>query len=302
MPRILSIQSHVVHGYVGNKIAVYSLQRFGHDVDAINTVELSNHTGYRIVRGMRKSACELKEIFYGLIENGFCEYDYVLIGYVGNIECLKTIKEFLEYIIIQYKPRIVIDPVMGDNGKFYVDNECLNQYENIISSMDIFLLTPNQFEAECLCRQLPSTHDIESICMMLKTLRSKYKISNIVITSVQLNSNPSLLFLFGISEYELFSISFEKLEYSYESFSGTGDLVSVLLLEYMNRILDKNNEYSDNLSRSCQKILQIVQHVIKVSLLSTHEKEIRELNFIEAFNSIDLEIQKENTFPTVFYE
>lgn len=302
MSRILSIQSHVVHGYVGNKVAVYSLQRFGHDVDVINTVDLSNHTGYRMFRGMRKSACELKEIFCGLIENGFCEYDYVLIGYVGSAECLNTIKEFLDSIITRYRPRIVIDPVMGDNGKLYVNSACLDQYENIISSMDIFLLTPNQFEAECLCRQLPSIHDIESACMVLKTLRNKYKISNIVITSVQLDSNPSLLFLFGINEYELFSISFEKLEYSYKSFSGTGDLVSALLIAYMDRMCKDDSTCSDSLSISCQKILQIVQHVIKVSLLSTREKEIRELNFIEAFNSIDLDIQKEDEFPIIFYQ
>lgn len=49
--RVLSIQSHVVHGYVGNKSAVLPLQLNGFDVDAINTVQFSNHTGYSVVKG-----------------------------------------------------------------------------------------------------------------------------------------------------------------------------------------------------------------------------------------------------------
>jgi len=44
-PRVLSIQSHVVHGYVGNKCAVFPLQLHGFDVDPINSVQFSNHAG-----------------------------------------------------------------------------------------------------------------------------------------------------------------------------------------------------------------------------------------------------------------
>ena len=44
-PRVLSIQSHVVHGHVGNKCAVFPLQLLGFDVDPVNSVQFSNHTG-----------------------------------------------------------------------------------------------------------------------------------------------------------------------------------------------------------------------------------------------------------------
>jgi hypothetical protein len=43
--RVLSIQSHVVSGYVGNRCAVFPLQLLGFDVDFVNTVNFSNHTG-----------------------------------------------------------------------------------------------------------------------------------------------------------------------------------------------------------------------------------------------------------------
>ncbi|KAL1448001.1 hypothetical protein WDU94_003693, partial [Cyamophila willieti] len=49
--RVLSIQSHVVSGYVGNKSATFPLQVLGFEVDAINTVQFSNHTGYGVFKG-----------------------------------------------------------------------------------------------------------------------------------------------------------------------------------------------------------------------------------------------------------
>ena len=43
---ILSIQSHVAYGHVGNDAAVFPLQRMGVEVWPIHTVQFSNHTGY----------------------------------------------------------------------------------------------------------------------------------------------------------------------------------------------------------------------------------------------------------------
>ena len=50
MANILSLQSHVAYGYVGNRAAVFPLQRLGHEVIAINTVQFSNHTGYPAIK------------------------------------------------------------------------------------------------------------------------------------------------------------------------------------------------------------------------------------------------------------
>lgn len=59
--RVLSIQSHVVHGYVGNKSATFPLQVLGFEVDAINSVHFSNHTGYGKFKGQVLSDEELSE-------------------------------------------------------------------------------------------------------------------------------------------------------------------------------------------------------------------------------------------------
>ena len=49
--RILSIQSSVAYGYVGNCAATFPLQRLGHEVWPVHTVHFSNHTGYGAWRG-----------------------------------------------------------------------------------------------------------------------------------------------------------------------------------------------------------------------------------------------------------
>ena len=77
--RILSIQSHVVSGYVGNKSATFPLQLLGYEVDAINSVQFSNHTGYaKGIRGQRLDDVELWDLVEGLLDNGIAgEYRVV---------------------------------------------------------------------------------------------------------------------------------------------------------------------------------------------------------------------------------
>ncbi|CAD7940965.1 unnamed protein product [Amoebophrya sp. A25] len=66
--RVLSIQSHVVHGYVGNKSAVFPLQLLGFDVDPINSVHFSNHTGYPSFAGDILSADNLRKLADKLVQ------------------------------------------------------------------------------------------------------------------------------------------------------------------------------------------------------------------------------------------
>jgi pyridoxine kinase len=78
--RVLSIQSHVVHGYVGNRCAVFPLQLLGYEVDFINSVQFSNHTGYPLTRGSIMDGGQLREIVDGLRANGLLEYTHLVTG------------------------------------------------------------------------------------------------------------------------------------------------------------------------------------------------------------------------------
>uniref|UniRef100_A0A1L8E055 Pyridoxal kinase n=1 Tax=Nyssomyia neivai TaxID=330878 RepID=A0A1L8E055_9DIPT len=149
--RVLSIQSHVVHGYVGNKCATFPLQVLGFDVDVINSVQLSNHTGYKHIKGQRMNDKELQEIFDGIVNNDLHgKYSHLLTGYIGTPEFLrkivgvvKTLKEANNNLTF------FCDPVMGDNGKFYVPEVFVEIYrDELIPLADV--VSPNQFEAELL--------------------------------------------------------------------------------------------------------------------------------------------------------
>jgi pyridoxine kinase len=96
VPRVLSIQSHVVHGYVGNKCAVLPLNRLGFEVDAINSVQFSNHTGYPTFAGQVMDGQQLVQVLDGLDANGLLRYTHLLTGYIGSLSLLETIAEAVQ--------------------------------------------------------------------------------------------------------------------------------------------------------------------------------------------------------------
>lgn len=127
--RVLSIQSHVVQGYVGNKSAVFPLQLLGMDVDPINSVQFSNHTGYKHFTGRRLTGDELHDLLDGMETNNLLRdaHTHLLTGYIGSISLLDAIVRVYERLRAAqtHSERLVFvcDPVMGDLGKLYVPLE-----------------------------------------------------------------------------------------------------------------------------------------------------------------------------------
>jgi pyridoxine kinase len=149
--RVLAVASHVVSGYVGNKIAVFVLQSLGCDVAALNTVQFSNHTGYRQWKGTRVSAQEIRDLYEGLKQSFLDDFDMMLSGYIPGAEAVATVGDIAKELKERTTARPgtffwVLDPVMGDNGKIYVAEEVVPAYKALIPYADLIL--PNQFEAE----------------------------------------------------------------------------------------------------------------------------------------------------------
>jgi pyridoxine kinase len=96
--RVLSIQSHVVSGYVGNKCAVLPLQLLGFDVDPIMSVQFSNHTGYPSFKGTVMSGSDLESIISGMESNGLLQHSHVLTGYIGSISFALSIANVLQRV------------------------------------------------------------------------------------------------------------------------------------------------------------------------------------------------------------
>lgn len=149
---ILSIQSWVAYGHVGNASAVFPLQRLGAEVWAVNTVQFSNHPGYGGHTGQVFSAeaiGALVDAIAGLGVLGSC--DAVLSGYVGDAGTGAVIEAAASRVkAANGRALWCCDPVMGDEGPgLYVRPELPAFFrERAVAACDV--LTPNQFELRLL--------------------------------------------------------------------------------------------------------------------------------------------------------
>ncbi|XP_043592471.1 pyridoxal kinase [Bombus pyrosoma] len=224
-PRILSIQSHVVSGYVGNKSAVFPLQLLGFEVDAINSVQLSNHSGYKVFKGQVLNDKDLEELINGLVQNNLDNYTHLLTGYVGSALFLKKIAEVIR--ILKHKnPNLiyVCDPVMGDNGKMYVPEALKEIYrEEIVPLADI--VVPNQFELELL-----SNIKINTMSELQDAITVLHKIGpqTVAVSSTEINDKLTAIISMN-KENKLIKINIPKIP---ASFTGSGDLFTALFLAH----------------------------------------------------------------------
>ncbi|GHV85317.1 pyridoxal kinase PdxY [Spirochaetia bacterium] len=169
---VLSIQSHVVYGHAGNSAAVFPIQRLGREVWAINTVEFSNHTGYKAWRGEALSPRLVEELVLGLEERDVLKQcEAVLSGYLGDPVTGRAIIAAVKKVR-SHAPEVIYccDPVMGDVGRgFYVKPEIPDIFKNeVIPLADI--ITPNQFELDALTGK--RTETLEDVCKAVEQLHA----------------------------------------------------------------------------------------------------------------------------------
>ncbi|TCP97664.1 pyridoxal kinase [Cricetibacter osteomyelitidis] len=119
MKNVLSIQSHVVYGYAGNKSAIFPMQLLGVDAWALNTVQFSNHTQYGKWTGMVIPKEQIGEIVRGIDEIGeLKKCDAVLSGYMGSAEQVEEILKAVQKVKSLNPNAIYLcDPVMGNVEK-----------------------------------------------------------------------------------------------------------------------------------------------------------------------------------------
>jgi len=149
MKTILSIQSHVAFGYVGNRAAVPPLQALGFDVIAINTVQFAHHTGYGKPEGDPMSAYHVARVLKGIEQRIPLErIDGLLTGYMGSAAISEVILDISRRMS---KNSIwLCDPVMGDVGRgMFVPQDIQDTFKaSVVPAARI--ITPNQFELEFL--------------------------------------------------------------------------------------------------------------------------------------------------------
>ena len=187
---ILSIQSSVAYGHVGNSAAVFPLQRLGVEVWPVHTVHFSNHTGYGEWRGPLLPADDVRAVIKGVEERGaFPGVDAVLSGYQGGEDIGDVILDAVARVKAANPSAIyACDPVMGNakSGCFVHPAIPVLLRERVVPAAD--LITPNQFELGFLTDTQPRT--VEETLASVELARAMGP-STVLVTSVERPDAPS---------------------------------------------------------------------------------------------------------------
>lgn len=182
--KILSIQSAVAYGHVGNSAAVFPMQRLGVEVVPVPTVNFSNHTGYGAWRGPLIPPPDVAEILLGVQERGvFPQIDAVLSGYQGGVGIGDVIVDAVRRVKAENPAALyACDPVMGNakSGCFVAPEIPVLLRDRVVPAADI--ITPNQFELGFLTGAEPA--GIESTLDAADLARAMGP-STVLVTSVE---------------------------------------------------------------------------------------------------------------------
>jgi pyridoxine kinase len=225
---LLSIQSHVAYGHVGNSAAVFPLQRLGVEVWPVDTVQFAYHAGYGSPPGHAFDGATVAALVGGIDARGvLAGCDGILSGYIGTVPVGEAILDAVA-LVKRRNPRTLYgcDPVIGDAGGRYVPVEVEAFFrQRALPAADV--LTPNRFELETLSsRKIVSTADAFAAIDLLRSQGPRI----IVATSVTTSDTPAghIDILAGDAQQRLRV----RTPFLPVSVSGTGDMLSALFLAH----------------------------------------------------------------------
>jgi pyridoxine kinase len=226
---LLSIQSHVAFGHVGNSAAVFPLQRIGVEVWPIHTVQFSNHTGYGACKGRVFEPDLIRDIVQGIEERGVLgECDGVISGYMGSADIGRAIVDAVARVK-QANPaaRYCCDPVIGDTGRGIFVQSGVPEFikECAVPAADV--VTPNQFELGVLAgRNIATRADVLAAIDAIHALGPRV----VLATSLHTRETPSgAIDLIAADRSSRFLLRTPKLAISPH---GAGDAIAGLFFAY----------------------------------------------------------------------
>jgi pyridoxine kinase len=226
---LLSIQSHVAYGHVGNSAAVFPLQRVGVGVWPVHTVQFSNHTGYGEPRGQVFDAGLIRDVVGGIEARGVLgQCDGVLSGYVGSADIGAAILDAVA-AVKRANPaaKYCCDPVIGDVGRGVFVREGVAEFMvgKAVPAADI--ITPNQFELEYLTgRACKSLRDARDAMQAVHDLGPRV----IMVTSLNVSETPQdAIDLLASDANTCFRLRTPKLPLA---INGAGDAIAALFFAH----------------------------------------------------------------------
>jgi len=268
---LLSIQSHVVYGHVGNDAAVFPLQRLGVEVWPIHTVQFSNHTGYGAWRGEVFGAEAIGDVMQGIEERSVLpSCDGVLSGYMGSAGIGAAILDAVDRVKAANKNALYCcDPVIGDIGRGIFVRPGIPEFmrERAVPAADI--VTPNQFELDLLSG-LTSKTVAEAInaCGALQAMGPR----TVLVTSLHVEETPKdSIDLMAFGPDGGFRVRTPLLDLSV---NGAGDMIAALFFFHAL----KSNSTAQALSLAASSVFGILK--------KTFDSSAREIVLIAAQDEI----------------
>jgi pyridoxine kinase len=190
---VLSIQSWVAYGHVGNAAAMFPLQRLGAEVWAVNTVQFSNHTGYGAWTGRVLDAADVTALVDGIEARGVLpRCDALLSGYIGSAEIGAAILGAASRVrAANARALWCCDPVIGDVGRGVYVQPGIAEMLRDRAVPEADLLTPNRFELECLTGMTCGTlHQAIGAASALQARMRQDGPRAVMVTSLRTNETP----------------------------------------------------------------------------------------------------------------
>lgn len=224
---ILSIQSHVAFGHVGNAAAVFPMQRLGHEVWPVHTVQFSNHTGYGAWTGRVFDGRAIGEVVDGIAARGaLARCDAVLSGYLGSPETGEAVLSAVDRVREARRGALYCcDPVLGDVGRGLFVRPGIPEFmrERAVPAADI--LTPNGFELAWLSGR-PTGRIGECRAAVADLRRRGPRV--VLVTSLQTDETPADAIDLAVCDGEAFwRVRTPRLAVSV---NGAGDAIAALFL------------------------------------------------------------------------
>src|SRR5689334_9752564 len=265
--KVLSIQSAVAFGHVGNSAAVFPLQRIGVEVVPVPTVNFSNHTGYGAWRGPLIPPSDVAEILLGVAERGvFPQIDAVLSGYQGGVGIGDVIVDAVRRVKAANPSAVyACDPVMGNakSGCFVAPEIPVLLRDRVVPVADI--ITPNQFELGFLTGTEPA--GIESTLASADLARDMGP-STVLVTSVERpDREEGTIEMLAVDDTGAWLV---QTPYIPMKANGSGDVTAALFTAHYRRTSD----LADALARTTSSVFDLLTH--------THNSGERELQLVES--------------------
>ncbi len=266
MTTILSIQSSVAYGHVGNSAATFPLMRLGVEVLPVYTVHFANSTSYGPPRGPVLSPEDVAEVIHGIDDRGaLAEVDAVLTGYQGSSAMGATIIDAVR-LVRERNPKAIYcaDPVMGDVGRGFFVAPGIPEFlrDQVVPVADV--LTPNQFELEFLTGRPVGT--VDELLAAADALREMGPGTVLVTSAVTSDLGPDMIGMAAVTADEAWLVETPKLA---PTFTGSGDITAAVFLASL-------------LQGSLQQALERTAAVVYSVLKETADSGKRELQLVAA--------------------